>query len=179
MIAEKSLIETPRLRLRWWRDADRDAFAALNADPVVMADLGGPIGRAHSDRKYNRYLAALDEFGFSRWAVEDRSGTFLGYVGVMPRRGPHPLGDHDEIGWRLNRHAWGHGYAPEAAHAALGDAFSRAGLTEVIAMTSPDNERSQAVARRIGMHRDPSRDFFSQYRDGRVKEIVVLVATPP
>ncbi|WP_419912505.1 GNAT family N-acetyltransferase [Hoeflea sp.] len=153
------MIETARLRLRWWRDADRDAHAALCADPRVMADLGGPRDRAGSDLRFDSYLAALDSFGFARWSVEDKSGVFLGYVGVMPRRGDHPLGDHDEIGWRLNRHAWGHGYALEAAKAALDDVFTRVGLTEVIAYTAPDNHRSKAVIRRLRMRRDRARDF--------------------
>ena len=110
MAADVPTIETERLRLLCWRHADRDAFAAMNADPVVMADLGGPLGRADSDRKYDHYLAVLDRFGFSRWAIEDPGGEFPGYAGVMPRRGKHPLGDHDEIGWRLVRSAWGRGW---------------------------------------------------------------------
>ena len=51
-------IETERLRLRTWEDADRDDFAALNADPIVMGDLGGPLDRGDSDSKFERYLEA-------------------------------------------------------------------------------------------------------------------------
>jgi len=52
-------IETPRLRLRPWRDGDRIGFAALHADPEVMADLGGPIDRSASDAKLDRYLGKI------------------------------------------------------------------------------------------------------------------------
>ena len=130
----------------------------MNADPEVMADLGGPIGRAESDAKLVRFAAAYGRHGFCRWAIE-RDGGFLGYAGVMPSGPDHPLGPHHEIGWRLVRAAWGGGYATEAARAALDDALTRAGLREVLAYTAPDNHRSQAVMTRLGLKRDPSRDF--------------------
>jgi RimJ/RimL family protein N-acetyltransferase len=157
------MIETPRIRLRSWRDVDRDAFAVMHADAAVMADYGGPIDRAASDAKLDRYIAAIDLHGFGRWAVETRAGAFLGYVGVMPVEGDHPLGRHCDVGWRLMRLAWGHGYATEAAGAALHDAFARAGLIEILGYTSPDNLRSQAVMNRLGMRRDPARDFVKRY----------------
>ncbi len=56
-----------------------------------------------------------------------------------------------EVGWRLARHAWHHGYATEAARAALGIAFDGAGLTEVWSITAVLNEPSIAVMRRIGL----------------------------
>ncbi len=179
MHTQPTQLETPRLRLRYWRDSDRHAFAAMNADPEVMHDLGGPLDRAESDEKFDRYAAAFDQFGFSRWSIEDLTGRFLGYAGVAPRRGEHPLGRHEEIGWRLNRHAWGHGYASEAARAALDDAFARAGLKEIVAYTSPDNVRSQAVMARLNLRRDKSRDFTIHDDCVGTWRGLVWVATPP
>jgi RimJ/RimL family protein N-acetyltransferase len=152
-------IETERLRLRVWEEADRDHFAALNVDPIVMNDLGGPLSRGDSDAKLDRYLKAWGSNGYGRWLVETISGKFLGYSGVMPVREDHPIGIHDEIGWRLIRKAWGHGYATEAARAALIDVFRRAKLIEVLAYTDAQNIRSQAVMTRLGLTRDASRDF--------------------
>lgn len=157
------LIETARLQLRPWRTTDRDAFAALNSDAEVMADEGGPIDRAASDAKLDRYIAAFEKQGFGRWVIGDRAGQFLGYAGIMPSPAGHPLGAHFEIGWRLMRAAWGRGYASEAARAALDDALGRAALREVLAYTAPDNLRSQAVMERLRLFRDPMRDFTADY----------------
>ncbi len=174
----RMMIETPRLRLRTWRDDDRDAFAALHADPEVMVDAVAPLDRAASDAKLARYAAAYDDAGYSRWCVESRSGEFLGYVGVMPAVPGHPLGPHAEIGWRLARSAWGHGYATEAARAALDDVFGRCDLSEVLAYTAPDNLRSQAVMIRLQLRRDPARDH--SMRDGpRIWRGLTWVATSP
>jgi RimJ/RimL family protein N-acetyltransferase len=135
----------------------------MHADPEVMADAGGPLNRTTSDAKCDRYAAAFEQYGFTRWAVESLEGSFLGYAGVMPARPGHPLGPHADIGWRLVRSAWGHGYATEAAKAALQDAFTRCGLTEVLAYAAPDNPRSLAVMDRLRLQRDPSRDFTAEY----------------
>ena len=159
MSAREVILRTPRLTLRNWRETDREPFAALHADPEVMQDLGGPIDRVASDAKLDRYIAALRTDGFARLAIEDARGALAGYAGIMRRDQGPPLGPHVEVGWRLARAAWGKGYATEAATAALRDVFDRTGLTEVISYTSPDNRRSQAVMARLGLQRDPARDF--------------------
>jgi RimJ/RimL family protein N-acetyltransferase len=153
------LIRSGRLTLRNWQNADRALFAALNADPEVTPDLGGPLDRAASDAKFDRYVAAFEQHGFCRWAIEDCNGEFLGYAGVMPSRPHHPLGPHAEIGWRLKRSAWGHGYATEAARASLKDVFERVQLREVLTYTSADNPRSRAVMARLSLQREPSLDY--------------------
>ena len=151
----------------------------MNADPEVMFDLGGPISRAESDMKLDRYRSWYADFGFSRWAVEDSTGQFLGYAGVCHRsRTNHPLGPHREIGWRFVREAWGFGYATEAARAALDDVFARFRLQEVVSYTAPENQRSRAVMDRLGLQRDASRDFTDHDQDGGAWTGLVWVARP-
>ncbi len=159
MIHPDREMRTKRLLLRTWCPSDIDSFAGMHADPDVMADLGGPVSREESRRKLRRYDEAYRRFGYSRWCVEDRDRGFVGYVGVFPRRTDHPLGSHDEIGWRLNKAFWGKGLATEAAAAAMSDAFGRVGLARVLSYTTPANVRSQAVICRLPFDRRAGLDF--------------------
>lgn len=156
-------ITSDRLVLRTWRRSDGDDFARMNADTEVMADLGGPLSRSASNEKLERFEHMFDLHGITRWVVTDRRGRYLGYCGIVVQEDDHPLGSHHEIGWRLARDAWGHGYASEAATAALIDAFDRLGYTEVLAYTAADNVRSQAVMERLGLERRRALDFVHDY----------------
>ena len=81
----------------------------------------------------------------------------------MPIAQGHPAAPGVEVGWRLVRSAWGHGYATEGARAALRDGFARHGWAEVLSYTAADNMRSQAVMGRLGLVREPHRDFTADY----------------
>ncbi|QGX98180.1 N-acetyltransferase [Roseovarius faecimaris] len=151
-------LTTARLRLRDFTDNDLADFAALHADPAAMADLGGPISRADARDKLSRYLDGRTRDGIGRLHVSDAAG-FIGYVGICCHPPEHPIGAHAEIGWRLLPRAWGKGYATEAARAALPHAFAATALTEILAYTAADNTRSQAVMARLGLTRQPDRDF--------------------
>lgn len=144
--------------LRRWREDDKEPFAALNADPVVMEHFPATLSREDSDALAERIEAGFDEHGFGLWAVE-ADGEFIGFTGLSVPRFTAPFTPCVEIGWRLARSAWGRGYATEAARASLEDGFGRAGLTEVISFTAVQNVRSQAVMGRLGMTHDPADDF--------------------
>ena len=153
------MIETERLILRQWREADRAPFAALNADPEVMEHFPAPLTRAESDAVIDRQVADIAAHGRGFMALERRAdGAFLGFTGVKATAAVLPFGRAPEIGWRLARQAWGCGYASEAARAALADAFDR-GAPRVVSFTAAPNLRSQAVMRRIGLERRPDLDF--------------------
>ncbi|MFB7368967.1 GNAT family N-acetyltransferase [Streptomyces sp. NPDC056222] len=152
-------LRTDRLLLRRWRESDLEPWAAMNADPEVREHLGELLTREQSDAVVASMQAAFDERGFGWWALESRqTGDFIGRVGLDEVGADMPFAGVD-IGWRLRRSAWGHGYATEAALACLAFGFKTVGLPEVIASTTVTNVRSQAVMRRIGMTRDPADDF--------------------
>ena len=127
------MIETQRLLLRSWREADRPPFAAMSADPEVMRHLGGAVDRAASDAVIDRLTASERDHGHTFWAVERKEdGALLGFCGL--RRGGHPgtgVTDELEIGWRLARHAWGQGYAREAAGASIAWGWANRGWTRI------------------------------------------------
>lgn len=160
---------TARLRLRGWQDGDLAPFAALNADPEVMRHFPSVLGREESDRLAARIRQKFAAQGWGLWAVEllpgaavegaPAPGGFLGFVGLNRPEFEAPFTPCVEIGWRLARGAWGHGYATEAARAALDFAFRWLDLEEVVAFTYQGNLRSRAVMRRLGMSRDPAEDF--------------------
>jgi RimJ/RimL family protein N-acetyltransferase len=58
----------------------------------------------------DRYVNAFEQYGFCRWAVDDLSGTFIGYAGVMPIPAVYPPAPGFEIGWRFVASAWGQGW---------------------------------------------------------------------
>jgi RimJ/RimL family protein N-acetyltransferase len=94
------------------------------------------------------------------FAVERRDdGAQLGFVGLAEPTFEAPFTPCVEIGWRLARSAWGHGYATEAARACLAHAFTTLALEEVVSFTAVPNDRSRAVMHRLGMTRDPAEDF--------------------
>ncbi|MCW2955360.1 MAG: hypothetical protein JWO69_229 [Thermoleophilia bacterium] len=153
-------IATERLVLRRWRDADLEPFAALNADVAVIEYLGGALDRVASDELVARIERGFTERGFGLWAVERRADRlFLGFTGLSVPRFEAHFTPAVEIGWRLARHAWGHGYATEGARAVLDVAFGPLDLEEVVSFTAAGNARSRAVMERIGMTHDPADDF--------------------
>jgi ribosomal-protein-alanine N-acetyltransferase len=153
-------LHTDRLLLRHWQPEDRAPFAALNADPEVMEHFPAQLTRAESDAFVDRIEAGFAERGFGLWAVEVRAtGEFIGFTGLSVPSFDAPFTPAVEIGWRLARPAWGHGYASEAARRALKSGFDDYGLSEVVSFTSVTNVRSEAVMRRIGMTHDPADDF--------------------
>ncbi len=142
--------------LRRWRDDDREPFAALNADPTVMATIGQLLTREESDALIERIEVGFDEYGFGLWAVEVVGvAPFIGFVGLSVPRFEAHFTPCVEVGWRLAHAHWDHGYATEAALSALEYGFEVVGLDEIVSFTAVINHRSQRVMERLGMISDP------------------------
>jgi RimJ/RimL family protein N-acetyltransferase len=145
-------LRTDRLVMRRWRDDDREPFAALNADPYTMRFFPSTLDRAASDTLVDRLEERFESQGFGLWALEIAStGQFIGFTGLNPMPDDVPGAGGMEVGWRLARDAWHHGYATEAARGALDVAFGSLEMPAVYSMTAVLNEPSQAVMRRLGL----------------------------
>jgi RimJ/RimL family protein N-acetyltransferase len=152
-------IGTERLIMRGWRESDLAPWAAMNADPEVRQYVGPLLTFEQASAWVLNFQDGLDRYGFGFWALEVRaSGEFIGFTGLDTVDEETSCAGV-ELGWRLARPAWGHGYATEAGLAALQYGFDVMGLPEIVAVTMARNLRSQAVMRRIGMTSDPAEDF--------------------
>ena len=124
----------------------------MNADPVVMRYFPATLDQAASDAFIDRIEALFSRQGFGLWALEVAdTAEFIGFTGLNPMPDGVPGAGGMEVGWRLAQRAWHHGYATEAAAAAVDVGFGGAGLDQVWSMTAVLNQPSQAVMVRLGM----------------------------
>jgi len=147
-------LETGRLRLRCFTAEDADLLVALDADPEVMFFItgGAPTPREEIvDEVLPAFLGYHERFpGYGFWALESRAtGDFLGWVHYRPRPDAPP--DEPELGYRLVKAAWGHGYAAEASRAVIDHGFRTLGVRRVVAETMAVNVASRRVMEKVGM----------------------------
>jgi RimJ/RimL family protein N-acetyltransferase len=162
MTALSTQIISPRLLLRAWQPQDRAAFAAMNADIEVMRYFPAPMTEDESNAAAERYNMQLERDGYTMFAVEEReSSRFVGVIGAQQMRFTVPglPAPTVEIGWRLALHAQGKGFATEGARAVLDYLRDETKLTEVYAVTAPDNIASQRVMHKLGMKQLPALSF--------------------
>jgi RimJ/RimL family protein N-acetyltransferase len=151
---DMTIRETARLRLRAWREDDLEPLAAIDGDPEVMAFVGD--GRTRTREQTAASLGwirqAWDEQGFGLFAVEVKeTGQLAGWVGLAVPFFLPEIMPAVEIGWRLGRAHWGHGYATEAAREALDFGFRDAGLDRIVSIRDVRHHVSAGVMRKLGM----------------------------
>jgi len=146
------MIETARLRLRQWQAEDYASFAAMGTNPQVMEYFPKLLTRAESDAMIDKMKSIIETQGWGLWAVELKNNQqFIGFVGLHDQPTQFSFSPCVEIGWRLDQAYWGQGYAPEAAQGALAFAFDQLKLAKVVAFTTLENAKSQAVMRKLNM----------------------------
>jgi RimJ/RimL family protein N-acetyltransferase len=143
-------LQTERLVLRGFREADLDELAAINADPEVTRWVGDENGLSREDtwRRMAYWLGHWELRGFGQWAVVEReTGRLVGRTGLLlPENWPGL-----EVGWLMGREHWGKGFAPEAGRASIEWAREELGADHIISLIEDDNERSARVAEKLGM----------------------------
>ncbi|HTU44534.1 MAG TPA: GNAT family N-acetyltransferase [Bryobacteraceae bacterium] len=153
-------LTTDRLLLRSWREADREPFAELNADPRVMEFMPRLLSREESDDFFERIQAHFEQHGFGLCVAEHRAtGAFMGFIGLFVPQFEERFMPAVEIGWRLGYKWWGQGLATEGAREMVRYAFDVIGLKGLVSFTMPRNTRSRRVMEKLGMTHDPADDF--------------------
>ena len=155
------ILETPRVRLRNWREEDRDLFRLINSDPEVMEFFPKRRSPEESDALFAVVIDRIDRTGFGFYCIADRdSDQPLGFCGLAHADLDEQFGeDAIEVGWRLARPYWGKGLVTEAGKALLAYGFEERGLEEIVSFAVKGNTRSRAVMERIGLRHAPHRDF--------------------
>lgn len=159
-------LTTPRLHLRPHILSDFPSSAALWADPVVTQYIGGrPFSREESWARFLRYAGHWLVLGFGYWVIEEReTGRFLGEIGFADyRRDIEPAIDGiPELGWALTPSAHGHGYATEAAQAALAWAQTNLEARRTACLIHPGNAPSLRVAQKCGFQEHARTTYKAQ-----------------
>ena len=155
------MIETARLTLRPWRDADKSAFHALVNTPAMTEHLGGLMSREHHDGLIDAQIALQAAHGHCMWAVIWKAtGELAGVCGVRNGGFPDtPVPDELEAGWRIGEAWWGKGVAREAAEAAIAWGWANTGRERIAAWTTIGNTASWGLMERLGMRRRADLDF--------------------
>ena len=152
-------LTTARLRLTALAERHFEAYAAMlaDADNTRYIGDGQPLDRMNAWRSMAMLLGHWTLRGFGMWAVELKdSGEFVGRVGLHQPDGWPDL----ELGWMLMPAQRHHGYATEAARAALGFAFNALQAPRAISLIRNGNVASERLARRLGARQATTIDFL-------------------
>ena len=144
------ILETERLILREFEVEDTDDLFEVLGDPLAMLFYPAPFSRTEVEDWIWRNRARYDDVGFGMWAMlRKHSGELIGDSGCFMRELDGDM--QCELGWHVRREFWGNGYASEAAQHCIDYAFSRLGMTQVVALIRPENRSSCRVAEKNGM----------------------------
>ena len=139
-------LETEHLIMRQWLPSDYASFAEISADPAVMEYYPSTLSELKSNEFANKCETLISNNGWGFWAVELKNNNmFIGFVGLHNPEHNLPFSPCTEIGWRISKSYWGHGYAAEAGNEVLKFAFTQLELAEVISFTTLKNSKSIRV----------------------------------
>ncbi|WP_339039225.1 GNAT family N-acetyltransferase [Spiroplasma endosymbiont of Andrena trimmerana] len=144
--------ETPRLKIRQWKDSDLDELVLLNSDKDVMKYFSSTLSKDDTEKYFLKIKNNLNNNGFGFYAVEfKKDNKFIGFIGFSEVDFIVDFRPCIEIGWRFKKSVWGQGIATEIAKECLKYAKNNLKLTEIYSFTSILNIKSENVMKRIGM----------------------------
>jgi [ribosomal protein S5]-alanine N-acetyltransferase len=146
--------ETPRTILREITLEDVDPFFEMDSDPEVHKYLGTrPVENRDQIVETIHYVRQqyIDN-GIGRWAVVEKSTSqFIGWTGLkLVDYMMNNQTNYYDLGYRLIRKYWGHGFATETARASLDYGFDKLNLNEIIATVNCENTASNTVIEKLG-----------------------------
>ena len=173
------VIETERLILRRWRDADVAPNTAMLSDPdsarFITSD-GEPVVDEFVGWRNAAIMAGhWTLHGFGLFVVEEkRTGRYAGRVGPWFPPGWPGF----EVGWGIARSFRGKGYAVEAATASIDWALGRFEIDKIVHCIRPENIASQNVAQRLGATIERQVELFDHVTDLWVTRREAWMARP-
>ena len=146
------ILQTSRLLLRRFTDSEADAtlIYELNKDPHVLKYLQEPVlkNKTQAHDILQKIILPQYKKDIGRWAIHlQENNEFIGWCGLKYR----PEKKETDLGYRLKKTSWGHGYATEAATASVLYGFTKLHLKTVVARAHVDNHASIAILQKIGM----------------------------
>ncbi|MCW3465745.1 GNAT family N-acetyltransferase [Chitinophaga nivalis] len=150
---DKYLFTSPRLGFRHWQDSDTLPFTAMGQDAAVMQYFPQLMTAEATAALIMRIQTHFREKGYGLYATDLLStGTFIGFIGFSTPSFPTDFTPCTEIGWRLQSAVWGQGLATEGARACLEYGFRHFHFPAIYSFTAVQNQRSEKVMQKIGMH---------------------------
>jgi RimJ/RimL family protein N-acetyltransferase len=159
----KVFVETERLILRELLPEDENGMWEMDSDPEVHKYLGNdPV--TDMGRVRNVIAIIRQQYidnGIGRWAMINKyTGSFMGWTGLkLMREESNGYIDYYDLGYRILRKYWGHGFATESAIASLVYGFEKMALNDIYARANILNLASQNVLLKSGMKQGNQLNF--------------------
>lgn len=165
MKTDSFLFKSERLGFRNWTLEDLDALAALNADEEVMKYFPTTLTFMETESLLIRLQQQFDNHGYTYFStIELETDKCIGFIGLAYQDYEAPFNPAVDIGWRLDRDAWGKGYATEGAKACLDYGFNTLNLSQIVAVCTLNNQTSERVMQKIGMKKQ------SEFKHPKLKD---------
>ncbi|MGC4100474.1 GNAT family N-acetyltransferase [Ferruginibacter sp.] len=144
------IFQTPRLLLRRFTLDDAPLILQLNSDPEVLKYLHEPLleTEAQATKVLSDIILPQYEHNLGRWAIHTKhNNEFIGWCGLKYR----PELEEIDLGYRLKKTAWGHGYALEAAQHTIDYGLNELNIKTITGRAHVDNTASLQILQKTGM----------------------------